>query len=118
MKTTLIVASVFAIGVVGCSTAGTAKAQSEPGTTISIFDGKTLKGWIDQENSAGTISGGDIKDFQAFAKQLTEKPDAVALDADTKLIPSFVVGKRDAYHAKMFMDDLASRLAMRRPDFI
>jgi IS1 family transposase len=37
----------------------------------------------------------------------------IALDADSKLIPSFVVGKRDAYHAKMFMDDLASRLAMR-----
>jgi IS1 family transposase len=37
----------------------------------------------------------------------------IALDADTKLIPSFVVGKRDAYHAKMFMDDLASRLSMR-----
>jgi IS1 family transposase len=37
----------------------------------------------------------------------------IALDADTKLIPSFVVGKRDAYHAKMFMDDLAARLTMR-----
>ena len=37
----------------------------------------------------------------------------IALDADTKLIPSFVVGKRDAYHAKMFMDDLASRLVLR-----
>ena len=37
----------------------------------------------------------------------------IAIDADTKLIPSFIVGKRDAYHAKMFMDDLASRLAMR-----
>jgi IS1 family transposase len=37
----------------------------------------------------------------------------IALDADTKLIPSFIVGKRDAYHAKAFMDDLASRLAMR-----
>jgi IS1 family transposase len=37
----------------------------------------------------------------------------IALDADTKLIPSFIVGKRDAYHAKMFMDDLAGRLAMR-----
>src|SRR5271156_2737886 len=33
----------------------------------------------------------------------------IALDADTKLIPSFVVGKRDTYHARMFMDDLASR---------
>ncbi|HEY4417616.1 MAG TPA: hypothetical protein VGO57_18135, partial [Verrucomicrobiae bacterium] len=37
----------------------------------------------------------------------------IALDADSKLIPSFIVGKRDAYHAKMFMDDLASRLSMR-----
>src|SRR5579862_1148519 len=27
----------------------------------------------------------------------------IALDADTKLIPSFVVGKRDAYNAKAFM---------------
>ena len=37
----------------------------------------------------------------------------IALDAETKLIPSFVVGKRDSYHAKTFMDDLASRLTMR-----
>src|SRR5450631_2922069 len=37
----------------------------------------------------------------------------IALDADTKLTPSFVVGKRDSYHAKMFMDDLASRLVLR-----
>ena len=37
----------------------------------------------------------------------------IALDSDTKLIPSFIVGKRDAYHAKAFMDDLASRLALR-----
>ncbi len=37
----------------------------------------------------------------------------IALDADTKLIPSFIVGKRDAYHAKAFMDDLAARMAMR-----
>jgi IS1 family transposase len=37
----------------------------------------------------------------------------IALDADSKLIPSFVVGKRDAYHAKMFMEDLASRLIRR-----
>jgi hypothetical protein len=35
------------------------------------------------------------------------------LDADTKLIPSFLVGKRDAYHAHCFIDDLASRMANR-----
>ncbi len=37
----------------------------------------------------------------------------IALDRDTKLIPSFVVGKRDMYHSRAFMDDLASRLANR-----
>lgn len=37
----------------------------------------------------------------------------IGLDADSKLIPSYVVGKRDSYHARMFMDDLASRMAMR-----
>lgn len=37
----------------------------------------------------------------------------IALDADTKLIPSFVVGKRDRYHARAFMADLAARLSRR-----
>jgi IS1 family transposase len=37
----------------------------------------------------------------------------IALDADTKLIPSFIVGKRDAYHAKAFVADLATRMASR-----
>jgi IS1 family transposase len=37
----------------------------------------------------------------------------IALDSDSKLIPSFVVGKRDNYHARAFMDDLASRMTMR-----
>lgn len=37
----------------------------------------------------------------------------IGLDSDTKLIPSFVVGKRDIYHAQMFMEDLASRMANR-----
>ncbi|MGA2787092.1 MAG: hypothetical protein ABSF60_06150 [Verrucomicrobiota bacterium] len=37
----------------------------------------------------------------------------IALDADTKLIPSFIVGKRDTYHARAFMEDLAGRMANR-----
>ena len=34
----------------------------------------------------------------------------LAIDADTKLIPSFYVGARDAYAAQAFIGDLASRL--------
>lgn len=37
----------------------------------------------------------------------------VALDPDTKLIPSYLVGKRTAYTAMQFMDDLSSRLRNR-----
>jgi IS1 family transposase len=37
----------------------------------------------------------------------------IALDADTKLIPSYVIGKRDMYHARAFMDDLSARLSRR-----
>ena len=34
----------------------------------------------------------------------------ICIDADTKLIPAHIVGKRDSYHAKAFMDDVASRM--------
>jgi len=37
----------------------------------------------------------------------------VALDADTKLVPSFTIGTRSGQTAKRFMDDLAFRLANR-----
>lgn len=37
----------------------------------------------------------------------------VAIDADTKLVPSFMIGTRGSQTAKAFMDDLASRLANR-----
>lgn len=37
----------------------------------------------------------------------------VALDPETKLVPTYAVGKRDASTAQAFMDDLAARLANR-----
>ena len=37
----------------------------------------------------------------------------LAIDADIKLIPSFYVGKRDAYAAQAFIGDLASRVTNR-----
>ena len=53
-----------------------------------------------RKNAGITCNYGDVWTF-------------IALDADTKLIPSFFVGKRDAYHAKMFIADLAERMAGR-----
>lgn len=37
----------------------------------------------------------------------------VSIDADTKLIPSFLVGKRDSHHANIFLKDLSNRLTNR-----
>jgi IS1 family transposase len=37
----------------------------------------------------------------------------VAIDADTKVVPSFLVGSRDTMHASHFIADLASRLTHR-----
>src|SRR5215469_5610680 len=37
----------------------------------------------------------------------------VAIDADTKLVPSWMLGQRDLRTAKAFIDDLASRLRNR-----
>src|SRR6202035_1385234 len=37
----------------------------------------------------------------------------VAIDADTKLIPSWIVGPRDGVTARIFVNDLANRLANR-----
>ena len=37
----------------------------------------------------------------------------VAMCADTKIVPSFLIGKRDAEYGKAFMQDLASRLKNR-----
>ena len=37
----------------------------------------------------------------------------VAIDAGTKLVPSFLIGRRDLQSARMFIDDLAGRLSSR-----
>jgi IS1 family transposase len=61
------------------------------------FIGKKNKNATSRERNTGR---GDVWTF-------------IAIDADTKLIPSFLIGKRDAYHAKAFMDDLSARLRNR-----
>ena len=48
-----------------------------------------------------------------FAQGLGDAWTFIALDSDTKLIPSFLVGQRTVIYAKAFVDDLASRLRNR-----
>ena len=62
----------------GCST--TKMGKSGP-----LFDGQTLNGWIDQENSDNQFGGGDIKDVNGFAKKLVAKSDPVSAFLNKKL---------------------------------
>jgi hypothetical protein len=55
------------------------------------------------EDKKGTFGYGDVWTF-------------TAIDADTKLIPSFMVGSRDAGTAHEFCQDLASRLGACAPE--
>ena len=59
--------------------------KSQAATVTSLFDGKTLNGWIDQENSANQFGGGDIKDVSAFANKLVAKSDPVSSFFNEKL---------------------------------
>ena len=58
---------------------------SQAATVTSLFDGKTLNGWIDQENSANQFDGGDIKDVSGFAKKLVAKSGPVSAFLSDKL---------------------------------
>ncbi len=62
-----------------------AVCKADSAQAVSLFDGKTLDGWIDQENSAGGLSTGDIKDFAAFAKKLNAKSDPISAFLNDKL---------------------------------
>jgi len=78
MKTTVFCVFILAWTLTGCVT-------QRGKNTVSLFDGQTLTGWIDQENSAGTISGGSITNFDAFAKKLNDQADPVSDFLDGRL---------------------------------
>jgi hypothetical protein len=70
-----------AMTIIGFSNAG----RSQADTVTSLFDGKTLDGWIDQENSDIQFDSGDIKDLDVFAKKLVAKSDPVSAFLNGKL---------------------------------
>src|SRR4051812_22453482 len=74
MKISVFLAFLVALAQTGCVCFNASKHAA----AVSIFDGQSLSGWVDQENSAGTLSGGSITNFDAFAKKLNEKFDPVS----------------------------------------
>jgi hypothetical protein len=61
------------------SVAAVRDATGETPSAISIFDGKTLDGWIQIENSATALSSGGITDPEGLAAKLTNGQDAVSV---------------------------------------
>ena len=60
------------------SVAGIRNAEGEP-LTASLFDGKTLDGWIQIENSATSLSKAGITDPVALAGKLTNGSEAISV---------------------------------------
>jgi len=66
----------------GCSftpNSNDAWAQRVPPSAISLFDGKTLNGWIQIENSATSLSISAITDQAVFVDKMANGTDAVSL---------------------------------------
>ncbi|HYW44316.1 MAG TPA: DUF1080 domain-containing protein [Bryobacteraceae bacterium] len=65
------------VKLAGIAFAGAGNAESP--AAVSLFDGRTLEGWIQIENSATSLSSGDITDPAAFAAKLANGSDAISV---------------------------------------
>ena len=61
------------------SYASLSHAQPQAPNAHSLFDGKTLNGWLQIENSATTLGSGGITDPAAFAAKLSSGSDPVSV---------------------------------------
>jgi hypothetical protein len=59
--------------------------KGESPTAITLFDSKTLDGWIQIENSATSLSSGGITDSAAFLGKLAAGPDAMSVFLRSRL---------------------------------
>lgn len=66
-------------------TAAGARANEDAGAPVSLFNGKTLDGWIQIENSATSLSGSGITDQEAFVAKIATGTDEVSTFLRSKL---------------------------------
>jgi Domain of Unknown Function (DUF1080) len=91
-------------------------ADDESNAAISLFDGKTLDGWIQIQNSETSVGGGDITNLADLAAKITGKSDAVSaflsdqLDAATRSILSAFVAANSNADPKPVASALAKNL--------
>ncbi len=104
--------------LIGCSINTVTKLLVDLGTACAIYQNEVLRNlpckrvqvdeiwafcYSKQKNTPPNIRGLGRGDVYTW----------VAIDSDTKLVPSWLVGTRDAEYAREFIADLASRLANR-----
>jgi hypothetical protein len=59
--------------------AGAGNAEGESSTAVALFQGKTLDGWIQIENSATSLGSGGVTDTAAFAGKISNGTDAMSV---------------------------------------
>jgi len=103
----------------GCSSNTVSKLLVDIGTACSAFMDEAMR-----DLSCRRIECDEIWSFVAMKERHVPEDRRgeygvgdvwtwIGIDADTKLVPSFLVGQRDTPDAFAFMEDLASRLANR-----
>jgi hypothetical protein len=65
--------------LVKLAVAGVANLRAASPSSVTLFDGKTLDGWIQIENSATSLASAGITQPATFVKKLTNGPDAVSV---------------------------------------
>jgi IS1 family transposase len=107
-----------------CRLTGAAKKTVErmlisAGTACAVFMDKTMRNLpckvlqVDEVWSFTKCKQANVPDHLKGELGLGDTWTWIAMDSDTKLVPSFHVGKRDATDAYKFISDLAGRLASR-----
>jgi hypothetical protein len=72
------------VAAAGCAV-GVGSAEGASPKPVSLFDGRSLKGWLQIENSAHALAVGGIDDLAAFIRKLTEGADPVSVYLRSRL---------------------------------
>lgn len=105
--------------ITGASKNTVVKLLEDAGEAFSNYQDRTLRGLtckrvqVDEIWAFVYAKAKNVEDAKAAPEGAGDCWTWMAIDADTKLIPSFYVGARDAYAAQAFIGDLASRLVNR-----
>jgi hypothetical protein len=86
------------VKLAGIAVAGFGNAEAESPSAISLFDGKTLDGWIQLENSATSLATAGITDPAVFIGRLMNGSDAMSVFLRSRL-PDSVKMDLAAYSA-------------------